>query len=266
MSNFSNRIKNLEKIISEFQKEDNVNNLTKQTLFDHLGNVAMSSNNNTQSARVNAGCNTIEENQLGKQHITKLFKNLQEAEGVELDIDSAAKEVAEILRNYRCTKFPAPLHTSGNGNRIENLDGDGDDSEEGDDCDDDDDELDKDYQVNHCYDYDDEFDYDTKHSIAQIGKANNSSNYGNNNRMNNTIHLQKKRPFESSEVKSNDEVVLCNQMVLNRNQIKIPCLDQCCKEKAKIPTTTKKKRNDEMLKSYVYEQTIMELEVRDISM
>ena len=86
MSNFSDRNKNLEKIISEFQKEDNINKLTKQTLFDHLNNVAMSSNNNTQSARVNAGCNTIE-NQLGKQHITKLFKNLQEAEAEELDID-----------------------------------------------------------------------------------------------------------------------------------------------------------------------------------
>ena len=48
MSNFSDRNKNLEKIISEFQKEDNINNLTKQTLFDHLHNVAMSSNNNTQ--------------------------------------------------------------------------------------------------------------------------------------------------------------------------------------------------------------------------
>ena len=82
MSNFSDRNKNLEKIISEFQKEDNINKLTKQTLFDHLNNVAMSSNNNTQSARVNAGCNTIE-NQLGKQHITKLFKNLQEAEAEE---------------------------------------------------------------------------------------------------------------------------------------------------------------------------------------
>ncbi len=55
----SNRYKNLEKIISEFQKEDNINNLTKQTLFDHLNNVSMSSNNNTQSSRVNAGCNTI---------------------------------------------------------------------------------------------------------------------------------------------------------------------------------------------------------------
>ena len=94
MFNFSDRIKNLKKKISEFQKEDNINNLTKQTLFDHLNNVAMSSNNNTQSARVNAGCNNIE-NQLGKQHTTKLFKNLQEAEAVELDIDSAAKEVAE---------------------------------------------------------------------------------------------------------------------------------------------------------------------------
>ncbi len=79
MSNFSDRIKNLEKKISEFQKEDNINNLTKQTLFDHLNNVAMSSNNNTQSARVNAGCNNIE-NQIGKQHTTNLFKNLQEAE------------------------------------------------------------------------------------------------------------------------------------------------------------------------------------------
>ena len=56
MSNFSDRIKNLEKIISEFQKEDNINNLTRQALFDHLNNVAMSSNNNTQSARVNVGC------------------------------------------------------------------------------------------------------------------------------------------------------------------------------------------------------------------
>jgi len=63
----SNRYKNLEKIISEFQKEDNINNLTKQTLFDHLNNVAMSSNNNTQSARVNAGCNNIE-NQLELLH------------------------------------------------------------------------------------------------------------------------------------------------------------------------------------------------------
>ena len=39
MSNFSDRIKNLEKKISEFQKEDNINNLTKQTLFDHLNNI-----------------------------------------------------------------------------------------------------------------------------------------------------------------------------------------------------------------------------------
>jgi len=127
----SNRYKNLEKIISEFQKEDNINNLTKQTLFDHLNNVAMSSNNNTQSARVNAGCNNIE-NQLGKQHTTKLFKNLQEAEAEELDIDSAAKEVAEMLKNYRCKKVPAPLHTSGIVDRTENFDGDGDDSEEDD--------------------------------------------------------------------------------------------------------------------------------------
>ena len=196
MSNFSDRNKNLEKIISEFQKEDNINKLTKQTLFDHLNNVAMSSNNNTQSARVNAGCNTIE-NQLGKQHITKLFKNLQEAEAEELDIDSAAKEVAEMLRNIRSTKFPAPHHTSGNGDRTENFDDDDDDSEEddieidddddsaeGDDCDDDD-ELDKDYQVNHCYDYGDKLDYDTKHSIGLIGKADNSSNDGNNNRHHN---------------------------------------------------------------------------------
>jgi hypothetical protein len=178
----SNRYKNLEKKISEFQKEDNINNLTKQTLFDHLNNVAMYSNNNTQSARVNADCNTIE-NQLGKQHVTKLFKNLQEAEAEELDINSAAKEVAEMLKNYRSKKVPAPLHTSVKDDRTENFDGDGDDSEEddiendadddseeGDDCDDDD-ELDKDYQVNHCYDYDDKLDYDTKHSIAQIGKA-----------------------------------------------------------------------------------------------
>jgi len=87
MSNFSDRIKNLEKKISEFQKEDNINNLTK------LNNVAMSSNNNTQSARESYNI----ENQLGKQHTTKLFKNLQEAEAEELDIDSAAKEVAEML-------------------------------------------------------------------------------------------------------------------------------------------------------------------------
>ena len=111
MSNFSDRIKNLEKIISEFQKEDNINNLT----------------------RVNAVCNTIE-NQLGKQHTTKLFKNLQEAEAEaeELDIDSVAKELAEILKSIRSTKFPAPLHTSGNGDRIENFDGNGDNSEEND--------------------------------------------------------------------------------------------------------------------------------------
>jgi hypothetical protein len=53
MSNFSDRIKNLQKKISEFQKEDNINN------------VAMSSNNNTQSARVSYNI----ENQLGKQHL-----------------------------------------------------------------------------------------------------------------------------------------------------------------------------------------------------
>ena len=41
MSNFSDRNKNLEKIISEFQKEDNIDKLTKQTLFDHLNNVAI---------------------------------------------------------------------------------------------------------------------------------------------------------------------------------------------------------------------------------
>ena len=62
------------KMISKFQKEDYTYNLSKQTLFDHLYNVAMSSYNNTQSARVNAGCNTIDK-QLGKQHITKLFKS-----------------------------------------------------------------------------------------------------------------------------------------------------------------------------------------------
>ena len=62
----SNRYKNLEKKISEFQKEDNINNLTKQALFDHLNNVAMSSYNNTQSA----GCNTIE---------TACYKAIQES-------------------------------------------------------------------------------------------------------------------------------------------------------------------------------------------
>ena len=75
MSNFSDRIKNLDKIISEFQKEDNINNLT----------------------RVNAVCNTIE-NQLGKQHTTKLFKNLQEAEAVELDIIHIINNVIIIFR------------------------------------------------------------------------------------------------------------------------------------------------------------------------
>ena len=164
----------------------------------------------------------IFENQLGKQHVTKLFKNLQEAEAEELDIDSAAKEVAEMLKNYRCKKVPAPLHTSGIGNRTEDFDGNGDNSEEDDiEIDDDDDSE----EGNDCD--------------------------GNNNRINSNIHIQNK-------------VVLCNQMAFIRNQMKSPCLDQCCKRKAKIPTT-KKKRNDEMLKSYVYEQTIMELEVRDIS-
>ena len=254
MSNFSDRIKNLEKKISEFQKEDNINNLTKQTLFDHLNNVAMSSNNNTQSARVNAGCNNIE-NQLGKQHTTKLFKNLQEAEAVELDIDSAAKEVAEILKSIRSTKFPAPLHTSGTGDRTENFDGNGDNSEEDDIENDDDDSAEG--------DDDDELDYDTKHSIGLIGKADNSCIDGN--RINSNIHVQSKGLFQSSDAKSNDEVVLCNEIDFIRNQMKSPCLDQCCKGKAKIPST-KKKRNDEMLKSYVYEQTIMELEVRNISM
>ncbi len=66
------------------------------------------------------------ENQLGKQHTTKLFKNLQEAEAEELDINSAAKELAEILKSICSTKFPAPLHTSGNGDRTENFDGNGD--------------------------------------------------------------------------------------------------------------------------------------------
>ena len=47
MSNVSNRFRNHEEIISGFQKEDYINNLTKQTLFDHHNNVAMSSNNNT---------------------------------------------------------------------------------------------------------------------------------------------------------------------------------------------------------------------------
>ena len=38
-------------------------------------------------------------------------------------------------------------------------------------------------------------------------------------------------------------------------------MNECCKGEAKMPAT-KKKRNDEALKSYVYEQTIMELKVR----
>jgi len=76
MSNCSNRISNLQERISNF-KEDNINTLTKQTLsFDHLNNVAMSSNNNTRSARVNAVSNNIE-NQFSKQYNTKLFKNLK---------------------------------------------------------------------------------------------------------------------------------------------------------------------------------------------
>ena len=86
MSNFSHRVKNLEEVISGFHKKDNINTLTKQTLFDHLNNVAMSSNNNTRSAKINAVSNTIE-NQLSKQTITKLFKNLEEAEAEELNID-----------------------------------------------------------------------------------------------------------------------------------------------------------------------------------
>ena len=56
----------------------------------------MSTNNNTRSARVNAVSNTIE-NQLSKQHNTKLFKNLQEVESDELYIDSVA-EVEEMLK------------------------------------------------------------------------------------------------------------------------------------------------------------------------
>ena len=152
MSNFTNRVNKLQEVISGFHKEDNINKLTKQTLFDHLNNVAMSTNNNTRSARVNAVSNTIE-NQLSKQHNTKLFKNLQEVEAEELYIDSVA-EVEEMLKNYRNMKskeVPAPLHTSVtenlDGNDIEDDDGDesekdddcdndGDDSEEDDDCDD----------------------------------------------------------------------------------------------------------------------------------
>jgi len=213
MSNFSNRISNLQERISKFHKEDNINTLTKQTLFDHLNNVAMSSNNNTRSARVNAVSNNIE-NQLSKQHNTKLFKNLQEVEAEELHIDSAA-EVEEMLRNYhniKKKKILAPLHTNDTGNRIENLDGDGDDSEKDDDCDDEndnseedvesdvDDELDNDLDtVNYRYDYDDDLNYDTKHSFAQIGTANDSSNDGNNNRINSNVHVQKKGLYQSSE-------------------------------------------------------------------
>jgi hypothetical protein len=247
MSNFSHRVKNLEEVISGFHKKDNINTLTKQTLFDHLNNVAMSSNNNTRSAKINAVSNTIE-NQLSKQPITKLFKNLEEAEAEELNIDSAAQEVEEMLKNYRNMKnkiIPAPLYASDTGDRTVNINGDdseedddcddgGDDSEEDDDCDDgddcdNDDELDNDIQVNHCYDYEDEVDYDTKHSIAQIGKANNSSNDGNNNRFNSNVHVQKKELFQRSEAKSNGNVVLCNQMAFIRNQMKSPCLEKCCK-------------------------------------
>ncbi len=46
MSNVSNRVRNNEEIISGFQKEDKINNLTKQ-IFDHHNNVAMSYKNNT---------------------------------------------------------------------------------------------------------------------------------------------------------------------------------------------------------------------------
>jgi hypothetical protein len=157
---------------------------------------------------VNVVSDTIEK-QLNKQHITELFKNRIEAEAEELDIDSAAKEVAEILKNVRSKIVPASFYTSGKGDRTENLDGDGDNSEEDDIQNDDDDDDD-------CDTDDDELDYDTKHSIAQIGKTNSSSNDGNNNRI---IHVQKKRPFQSSEAKSNDEVVPCNQMAFIRNQM-----------------------------------------------
>ena len=215
MSNFSNRVKNLEEILSGFHKEDNnINKLTKQTLFDHLNNVAMSSNSNTRSARVNAVRNNIE-NQISKQHNTKLFKNLHEVEAEELQIDSVALEVEEMLKNYRKMKnkkVPAPLNTSGKGDRTENLDGDGDDSEDDDDCDDDG-EI--------------KLDYDTKHSIVSIDKANNSSNDGNNNRINSNVHVQKKELLQSSEAKGNGNVVLCNQMAFIRNQIRrSPCLDE----------------------------------------
>jgi hypothetical protein len=47
-----------------------------------------------------------------------------------------------------------------------------------------------------------------KHSIAQFGKANNSSNDGSNNRINSNVQLHKKEQFQSSEAKSNDDVVL----------------------------------------------------------
>ena len=83
-----------------------------------------------------------------------------------------------------------------------------------------------------------------------IGKANNSSNDGNNNRINSNDHVQKKELLQSSGAKGNGNVVLCNQMAFIHAQM----------------NATKKKRNDEALKSYVYEQTIMELEVRVTSL
>ena len=52
MSNFSNRVRNHEEIISGFQKEDDINNLTIQTLFDHHNNVAVSSKNNTYNLKM----------------------------------------------------------------------------------------------------------------------------------------------------------------------------------------------------------------------
>ena len=113
---------------SKILKKDNINTLTKQTLFDHINNVAMSSNNNTRSTKINAVSNTIE-NQLSKQPITKLFKNLEETETEELNIDSAAQEVEEMLKNYRHMKhkiIPAPLYASDTGDRTENINGDGD--------------------------------------------------------------------------------------------------------------------------------------------
>ena len=83
----------------------------------------MSSNNNTRSTKINAFSNTIE-NQLSKQPITKLFKNLEETEAEELNIDSAAQEVEEMLKNYRNMKnkiIPAPLYASDTGDRTEKI-------------------------------------------------------------------------------------------------------------------------------------------------